>query len=473
MRLMVRWCLLLSCCGIGMAQAALPVSLQDALNKAHLPQDSVAIVVQPLNDEPPLITHNAARAMNPASVMKLVTTYAALEALTPAYRWKTEVYSNGPLNQGILDGDLVIKGYGDPSLNNAELWQLLQQVQQQGIRHIKGHLVLDASLFMPEVSQRPVLDDEPWRAYNANPSALLINAKHSSFRFGVSQGVAKPVVNITQEFELPQIKVVNTMQVVKGACGDWRSGLRYAVTQTPDGAIVTFSGTLPEQCDERYLELSVLSHEQYFFLTFKKLWAQLGGRFDGQLQLATLPVSTTLVTTWWSKPLDYVIRDINKWSNNVMTRQLMLTIGAEAGLAPVDEHVSALALREVLRKHGLSFPELVLENGSGLSRNERISAEHLAQLLVTAFQRPVMPVLMASMPSLGLDGTLKKRLAESPTQGLAYLKTGSLEGVSSIAGYVQDTQGKRYVLVMLVNHPNASAARSVQDGLIKAVIEGR
>ncbi|MGP1717256.1 MAG: D-alanyl-D-alanine carboxypeptidase/D-alanyl-D-alanine endopeptidase [Methylophilus sp.] len=473
MPLMLRWWLCCCCVWAGVAQAALPVSLQEALSKAQLPLDSVSIVVQPLNGEPPLISHHQARAMNPASVMKVVTTYAALEALTPAYRWKTEVYRNGPVNHGVLEGDLIIKGYGDPALNNAELWRLLQQVQQQGIKHIKGNLLLDTSIYAPELSQRPILDDEPWRAYNVNPHALLVNGGHSSFRFGVSRESGKPLASVTQEFELPQIKVVNTMQVSKGACGDWRSSLRYGVTATTEGATVTFSGTLPEQCDERYLELSVLSQQQYAVYTFKKIWTQLGGRLDGNAIAAVLPATASLVTTWWSAPLDVVIRDINKWSNNVMARQVMLTIGMETGQTPVDENSSAVALKEVLRKRGLLFPELVLDNGSGLSRNERISAEHLAQLLVTAYQRPTMPVLMASLPILGLDGTLKKRLPESPSQGMAYLKTGSLEGVSSIAGYVQDTQGKRYVVVMLVNHPLASAARSIQDGLIKAVIEGR
>jgi serine-type D-Ala-D-Ala carboxypeptidase/endopeptidase (penicillin-binding protein 4) len=463
------WC----CLWASVAQAALPVSLQQALSKAQLPLDSVAIVVQPLSGEPPLISHNQAKAMNPASVMKLVTTYAALEALTPAYRWKTEVYSNGPVRQGVLEGDLIIKGYGDPALNNAELWRLLQQVQQQGVRHIKGNLLLDASVYVPELSQRPILDDEPWRAYNVNPYALLVNGAHSSFRFGVIKEGSKPLVNITPEFELPQIKLVNTVQVSKGPCADWRSNLQYAVAASADGATVTFSGSLPEQCDERYLELSVFSQQQYAAYTFKKLWTQLGGRLDGQVQAAVLPASASLVTTWWSAPLDAVVRDINKWSNNVMTRQLMLTIGMQAGYAPVDESRGALALRQVLQKQGLSFAELVLENGSGLSRNERISAEHLAQLLITAYQRPLMPVLMASLPMLGLDGTLKNRLPDPASQGMAYLKTGSLEGVSSIAGYVQDTQGKRYVVVMLVNHPQAAASRAIQDGLIKAVIEGR
>ncbi|HWU66997.1 MAG TPA: D-alanyl-D-alanine carboxypeptidase/D-alanyl-D-alanine-endopeptidase [Methylophilus sp.] len=456
-----------------MAQAALPSDLQEALSKAQLPAESVAIVVQPVDGGPPLISHNAAKAMNPASVMKLVTTYAALEALTPAYRWKTEIYRNGPVSQGILDGDLMIKGYGDPAFNISDFWRLLQLVQQQGIHQIRGNLVLDLSAYAPEVSQRPVLDDEPWRAYNANPSALLLNGRNTSFRFVASKVAGKPVVQISQEFELPQIRVINTMQTRKGACNDWRGDVHYSITPQADGATVVFSGTLPEQCDERYLELSVLKDTQYVFFSFKKLWAQLGGQFNGQLLLAPAIDTTNLVTTWWSSPLDNVVRDINKWSNNVMARQLLLTIALEAGFTPADEVGGTLVLKQVLRQRGLQFPELVLENGSGLSRIERISAEHLAQLLVTAWQRPVMPVFMASMPILGMDGTTKKRLADGASKGMAYLKTGSLEGVSSLAGYVQDSAGKRYVLVVIANHARASAVRTVQDTLLKQLIEGR
>ncbi|WP_029147182.1 D-alanyl-D-alanine carboxypeptidase/D-alanyl-D-alanine-endopeptidase [Methylophilus sp. 5] len=469
----MRWLLVLCSCWLTLAQAALPLNVPEALAKAQLPAESVAIVVQPVDGGVPIISHNATKAMNPASVMKLVTTYAALEALTPAYRWKTEVYRNGTLSQGVLDGDLIIKGYGDPALNVADFWRLLQLVQQQGIRQIKGNLILDLSVYAPEVSQRPVLDDEPWRAYNANPSALLLNGRNTSFRFAVANVGNKPAVQISQEFELPQIRVINTMQLRKGACNDWRSDLHYSVTPQTDGVTVAFSGTLPAQCDERYLELSVLGDTQYLLFSFKKLWAQLGGQFNGQLLLAPVIDNATLVTTWLSPPLDSVVRDINKWSNNVMARQLLLTIALEAGFTPADEAGAALALKQTLRQRGLQWPELVLENGSGLSRNERVSAEHLAQLLVTAYQRPVMPVLMASLPILGMDGTTKKRLAEGNSKGMAYLKTGSLEGVSSIAGYVQDTSGKRYVLVVIANHARASAVRAVQDALLKQLIEGR
>lgn len=469
----MRWLLAICVCWAVMAQAAMPNDLQEALSKAQLPADSVAIVLQPVDGGPPLISHNAGKAMNPASVMKLVTTYAALEALTPAYRWKTEVYRNGLVSQGVLDGDLIIKGSGDPAFNISDFWRLLQLVQQQGIRQIRGNLVLDLSAYAPEVSQRPVLDDEPWRAYNANPSALLLNGRNTSFRFVASKVAGKPVVQISQEFELPQIRVINTMQTRKGTCNDWRGDLHYSITPQADGATVVFSGTLPEQCDERYLELSVLDDTQYVFFSFKKLWAQLGGQFNGQLLRAPAIDTTNLVTTWWSSPLDNVVRDINKWSNNVMARQLLLTIALEAGFTPADEVGGTLALKQVLRQRGLQFPELVLENGSGLSRIERISAEHLAQLLVTAWQRPVMPVFMASMPILGMDGTTKKRLADGASKGMAYLKTGSLEGVSSLAGYVQDSTGKRYVLVVIANHARASAVRAVQDTLLKQLIEGR
>lgn len=472
MQLIMRICLLAGFLVLGDAQAALADSLQVALKKAHIPPENVAIVVRPLDGGPPLISHNADKAMNPASVMKVVTTYAALEALTPAYRWKTEAYANGTVSNGVLDGELVLKGYGDPALGIAEFWRLLQQIRQQGIRHIKGDLLLDTSVYAPEVSRRPPLDDEPWRGYNANPNALQVNGRHTSFRFSVDKDGIKPAVRVTQEFELPEIRVVNLLQTRPGKCNDWRAELQYSVATEADGATVTFSGTLPEQCDERYLELSVLSDVQYVHFTFRKLWQQLGGRFDGQVMLATLPVNARLVTTWWSPPLDVVIRDINKWSNNVMARQLMLTIGLETGMVPVDEASAALALHEILRQRGLSFPGFLLENGSGLSRHERISAEHLSRLLVTAYQRPGMPVLMASLPILGLDGTMKKRLPDQPDRGMAYLKTGSLDGVSSIAGYVQAMQGKRYAVVVMVNHPLASGARPVQDGLIKALIEG-
>lgn len=152
-----------------------------------------------------------------------------------------------------------------------------------------------------------------------------------------------------------------------------------------------------------------------------------------------------------------------------MAKQLLLTMGAEKYGAPGTEAKGVSAVRDWLLANRLIFDELVIENGSGLSRIERISAAHLGQLLVRAYHSPVMPEIMASLPILSLDGTIKQRLKDSVSQGRAHLKTGSLNGVSAIAGYVLDANGHRHVLVMLVNDANASASRAAQDALIEWV----
>lgn len=464
--------ILFFCCSLltaNIALAALPVPVADALKKAGIPQENVAVVVQPLDANQPVISHNPSKGMNPASVMKLVTSYAALEALTPAYRWKTEVFRNGALNNGVLDGDLIMKGYGDPSFKAQDFWRLLMLLQQAGIQKINGNLVIDKSIYADEVSARNTFDEETWRAYNAGPSAFLVNGRNTSFRFSVQEGRVK----VDQEFELPEIQIVNQMKVRQNGCGDWRNYFGYVVTPKNEGATVTFTGTFSADCEERYLELSVLSDTQYTFFTFKKIWAQLGGQFNGNLQNASVPLTAQKVTTQYSEPLSQVMHDINKWSNNLMARQLMLTVGLEFGDAmPVTEKSAATAIQAVLTRKGLFFDELVLENGSGLSRVERISAEHLAQMLVSAFKSPVMPDFMASLPILGLDGTTKKRLVDTALQGRAQLKTGSLNGVTTIAGYLLDANLRRYAVVFLINHANAAQGRKAQDVLLEVIGSG-
>lgn len=464
------WHLIFSLLICTVARAELPASVAAELRKVGIPQDAVAVAVQPLDANAPVILHNASKPMNPASVMKLVTTYAALEALTPAYRWKTEVFRNGTLNNGVLEGDLFIKGYGDPSFKAQDFWRLLMTLQQAGIQKINGNLVIDKSVFADEVSQRTTFDDETWRAYNAMPSAFLVSGRSTSFKFSVQDGKVK----VDQEFELPEIQIVNQMKFRQNGCGDWRNYFSYTVLQKNGGVVVTFTGSYSPECEERYLELSVLSDTQYAFYTFKKIWTQLGGQFNGQLQIASVPLTAQKITTHYSEPLSQVMHDINKWSNNLMARQLMLTVGLEFGSAmPVTEKTAATAIQEVLARKGLFFDELVLENGSGLSRVERISAEHLMQMLVRAFKSPVMPDFMASLPILGLDGTTKKRLVDSTLQGRAQLKTGSLNGVTTIAGYLLDASLRRYAVVFLINLPNAAQGRKAQDALLEAVDTGR
>ena len=445
------------------AQAELPASVVDALKKTGIPQTSVAIFVQPVDAATPSISHNADKSMNPASVMKLVTTHAALDLLTPNYRWKTEVYRDGQVENGTLNSNLIIKGYGDPSFKAQEFWRLLMSLQQAGIKQINGDFVIDKSHFAKNVGARRTFDDETWRAYNAEPSAFLVNGRNTSFKFVATDFG----VNVTQEFELPEVQIVNTMKLRNGACGEWRSNFGYTVKSLPNKAIVTFSGTFSPDCGERYLELSVFDDEKYAFYAFKKLWRELGGKFNGTLKVQDTPPSATKILEQVSDPLGYVLRDINKWSNNLMARQLLLTIAAEKNGVPATEAKGFDAVKTWLNNKSISANELVIENGSGLSRIERISAAHLGQLLVAAYHSPIMPELMASLPILAQDGTVKKRLNDSASAARAHLKTGSLDGVSSVAGYVLDAKNHRHVMVMLVNHAKAAASKSAQDALIE------
>lgn len=448
--------------------AALPQTVADALKKAGVPEQHVAVYVQAVADKTPILEHNAAQAMNTASVMKVVTTHAALDLLSPAYRWKTEIYREGMLANWVLQGDIIIKGYGDPSFKAQDFWRLLMSLRQAGVKKITGDLRIDKSYFAGnQVSVN--FDAEKWRAYNAGPSAFLVNGRNTSFKFNV----VDESVSVLQEFELPEVVVVNQMKPAKGACGDWRARMAYEVKpaehQPKDQVLVTFSGTYPATCGERYLELSVLNDDQYAFFTFKKLWRELGGEFSGGLKVTEKSQTAVKMLEQWSEPLGSVVRDINKWSNNVMAKQLLLTLAAEKVGLPANELGGIEAIKRWLSAKNLQFEELVIENGSGLSRIEQISAAHLGQLLVQAYNSPIMPEMMASLPILALDGTVQQRLKDSASNGRAHLKTGSINGVSAIAGYVLDANGHRHVLVMMVNHPKAWASRAAQDALIEWV----
>jgi D-alanyl-D-alanine carboxypeptidase/D-alanyl-D-alanine-endopeptidase (penicillin-binding protein 4) len=235
----------------------------------------------------------------------------------------------------------------------------------------------------------------------------------------------------------------------------------------PEGDSVVLQGGYPGECGEREHNLSVIPHTRYVEALFRTLWHELGGTLQGKTRDGSARTNAQLFSTHHSAPLAEVIRDINKFSNNVMARQLFLTLGTAAGAQPANLERSTQAVQAWLSNKRLDFPELVLENGAGLSRMERISAQHLAQLLQSAAQSPLGPELVASLPILGVDGSVKKRLKESPSAGHAHLKTGTLEGVKTIAGYVRSRSGREWIVVFLINHPHAKLGQPAQDALIE------
>ncbi len=455
---------------LAQAQDRLPSSVAHALKAANIPTSAVAVLVQDVDARMPRTSFNAEKPMNPASVMKLVTTYAALELLGPAYTWKTEAYAQGSLSDGVLNGDLHLKGYGDPRLTVENFWLLLRQIRAKGARKIRGDLVLDRGHFAPANHDPARFDGEPLRPYNVGPDALLLNYK--SIRLDFAPDAGKKIVAIHAEPAPAQLDLVNLVKLGEGACGSaWYEAIRMDLAHAGAGARLILTGTFPAACGEKSRHVAALDHPQFVAGVFRQLWAELGGSIEGGLREGAVPAAARLLARSESPALAEVVREINKYSNNVMARQLYLTLGAEAAKRPARIEDADAAVRDWLARKELRMPELVIENGAGLSRSDRIGAENLGRLLAAAFASPVMPEFVASLPLAGIDGTMKKRLSGNGVAGQAHIKTGYLDGARALAGYVLDRRGKRTIVVFLANHPNAGATKAAQDALLACVYE--
>jgi len=441
----------------------LPEPVARALAKAGIPESAVGVYVHEIGVDQPVLAVGAERSLNPASSMKIVTTYAGLEMLGPAYFWNTDVLSDGTLAQDVLNGNLYIKGAGDPKMTLESFWLLLRSLRARGVREIRGDLVLDRRLFAEEAQDPGAFDDQPTRPYNTTPSALLVNFKAVTLQF--IPDAASRTVRIATEPPLREVQVINNLKLVDGPCGDWVGKLKLDSQGNADSARLAFNGAYALDCGENMRSFSVMGHRQYIGALFTLLWKDLGGSFTGQVRDGAAPGTARRMATARSLSLSEIVRDVNKYSNNVMSRQLFLTLGIN-GNSPATTGTAATGVKQWLALKGLAVPELVLENGSGLSRIERISARNLGAVLLNAYASPVMPELMASLPVAAVDGTLRKRLKSAEVAGQAHVKTGSLSGVRSIAGYVLDAQGNRAVVVFMVNHANAFNAQPAQDALL-------
>ncbi len=456
----VRRLLALALLAPALALAQLPAPVREALAKAGVPESAVGAVVEPVTGGRRLVEHNATRPLNPASTIKLVTTLAALDLLGPAYTFRTEVLATAEPSGGVLGGDLVLKGGGDPKLTYERFWQLVRQVRSRGIREIRGDVILDRSFFAAAPHDPSKFDGEARRAYNVGPDALLLNFKAVDFRFVPEAGG----VTVVAEPDFPTVEVLTRLKPVGGPCNNWRRGLQYTVDENGMLATVEFSGTYPADCGEKTLPLSLFDPDRYAEALFRWLWSESGGRLAGKVRAGTAPANARTVLRFESEPLAQVVRDMNKYSNNVMARQLFLALSAGPG-TPGEAKASEKVVRDWLAAKGIPAPELVIENGSGLSRAERISAGSLAALLRLAWASPAMPELVSSLSLFAVDGTFKLR--NGAFAGQAHLKGGTLTGVQAVAGYVRLPDGERRLVVMIVNHENANRAQPALEALVE------
>jgi D-alanyl-D-alanine carboxypeptidase/D-alanyl-D-alanine-endopeptidase (penicillin-binding protein 4) len=441
----------------------LPPATLQALRQANVPPSAISVQVTPLGSATPRLAHRAQVAVNPASVMKLITTYAGLSLLGPDFIWRNRVYADGPIKDGVLQGNLIVRGSGDPKLVIERLQDLMAQLNALGLRDVRGDIVLDRSVF--EITPRTeAFDDEPLRPYNVSPDGLLLNFKALIYTFTPDASTGQVAVRV--EPPLADFDAPRSVPMGNGPCQDWRSQLRADFSQAH---LVRFAGSYPASCGERPWPVAYPSPEVYGSKLIQAAWLANGNRLGGQVRYGSLPAKARLLLEAPSLPLGEVIADINKFSNNVMAQQLFLTMSSDMG-APGRFEASRLRVLQWWRQQLPAQDEPVLDNGSGLSRTERSSAQALTALLQAASNSPHAQAFQNSLSVAGVDGTsarLRDRNPNSPVIGQAWLKTGSLRDVASVAGFVQGQSGQRYAVVAIINHPNANQARPALDQLLE------
>jgi D-alanyl-D-alanine carboxypeptidase/D-alanyl-D-alanine-endopeptidase (penicillin-binding protein 4) len=467
---------------------SLPVTVAQALQRAGVQATDHGTVVLPLEPGPALVLHNASTGLNPASTMKLVTTHAVLDLLRPQFRWNTSVHLRGSIQGDVLVGDLVLRGSGDPKLVIEDLRALIGEMRAQGLREIRGRLVIDDSLYELDAVAGQAIDADRSQPYNVTPHAALMNFK--AVRLTATPAGGRVLLSLDPP--LGRIELVNDVRPVQGPCTNGVHGLqvteqgfghagqaakagpagqRVAVSRTA----VRVSGAYSLGCGEQSNMVAVLEHREFIEALFAAAWEAAGGHWDGEAVIERhVDPGLPLLARWQAdRTLADVVRDVNKFSNNVMARHLMLqaAIGPQPGAStrPASLERARLTLLQWLERRGLRTPELVIDNGSGLSRRERISAESLARILIDAARGEHAAIFIDSLPIAGEDGTMRNRLRGDPVAGQAWIKTGSLNDVRSIAGYVRARSGRMYAVVMLVNGPRAAGSGPAQDALLRWV----
>ncbi|MCC2972821.1 D-alanyl-D-alanine carboxypeptidase/D-alanyl-D-alanine-endopeptidase [Massilia sp. IC2-476] len=463
-------------CASFSVHAQLPAPVAQALAQQGLPEDALGVLV--LKGDTTVLSHQADRPMQPASTMKLVTTMVSLERLGPAFRGRTELRTTGEIDKGVLRGNLVLKGGADADLSGQDLENMLRALYYQGIRRIEGDLVLDRSLWQPARMEvgLPPFDESPEAYYNVIPDALMVNKN----MLQIDMRSTSKRLKLEMQPELDRVSIGSDMTLIDADCAKWEDGwkLPEAVRQKNGRIQVILHGTFPKDCARSY-SINVLDRNDYIERLFRQKWKELDGKFSGKVVEGTAPPESRVLAEHTSRMLPELVRDTNKPSDNLLARTLFLSLGSlqpdpAAGsfaLPPTGEPTfvrADAAVREWMRAHRIDDTGLVMENGSGLSRTERITAQQMAYLLQAGLRSNWMPEFQASMPIAGIDGTLRRRLQGTPAAGRARLKTGTLRNVVALAGYVPDANGVQNVFVAIVNSEQAGngRGRAVLDALV-------
>jgi serine-type D-Ala-D-Ala carboxypeptidase/endopeptidase (penicillin-binding protein 4) len=433
-----------------------PPSVTQLIAAQRLPSNSVSFAIVDPDTGRVVMSHNPDTPRSPASTIKAVTTFAALDLLGPTYVWQTRAL--------IHDGDLFLQGGGDPYITLERWWSFVHGIRAQGLKSIQGDIVVDNSAFSLPAEDPGAFDGRPNRSYNVLPDALMVNFQSIDFRLAADAQTHR--VDVIASPAPVNLEIENRIRYAAGGCAGSSGRVDFKVA-SPQWDRVVFSGALSPHCAERTIARVLLQPSTYAFGTFVELWRQSGGEFSGKLRMEAAPADARLLFSYESLSLGEIVRLTNKHSSNLMARHLLLTIGKERYGEPATLEKGAAAIADWGRERGFDLTNVDIDNGSGLSRSTHISVLQMARILSAAFHSRFAPEFLASLPLAGMDGTLRSRM-KSSAAGSVRLKTGHLDGVSGVAGYVTTPAGKSFVLVSLVNNARADfgAAEPVHAALV-------
>jgi len=454
---------------VAAADSRLPQGVRQILTLRSVPDDALSILVVDLESGKAVVEWHADAPRNPASTMKLVTTLVALDVLGPSYQWKTELYALGEVSDGRLDGDLLIKGYGDPFLVTERVWRMLRELGQTGISDIAGDLVIDDTYFDVPWEDPAAFDKQPLRAYNVAPNALLMNLKVVRYWFEPDR--AANSVRVILEPPLENLRVENRLALANASCRGYQRGI--SIIPADDYRTMVLDGEFPSRCKHYAMSRTALDHNAYAYGLFASLWREAGNSLAGDWRAGVVPEGAEPRLVFPSESLAEVIRHVNKHSNNVMARQILYTLAAETFGAPGTEQGGRAVIDDWLAKKIPGAASVRVDNGAGLSRTAAITAQDFVRLLQFAWEQPYMPEFAASLALSGHDGTLRTKFADRKLTGQAHLKTGSLDHVSAIAGYMQARSGRRFAVVTLINHEGVhrGPGEEIQSALLHYLYE--
>lgn len=433
-----------------------------ALDTGTIAPQEIAVYVQELNSKKVRVAHQADASFNPASTMKLVTAFAAFNALGPDFRWQTEFKSAAPVSGGSLNGDIYWVGSGDPVMDQDDLIAAQQQLRDKGINRITGSLVFDRSIW-GNAGTAHGFDDDAGEAFTTDPDPQMLAYKVVWLKPAFNEA-GLPV--ITTNPPLPDVAQNNQVRFTpSGTC---RSLKRYLSAKYENG-VLHMSGTLPEACIGQETFINMLDTQNFAAKSFVNQWRAAGGQMASGYRVGTAPADAATLAVHRSAPLHEALTSMNKLSNNVIARTVFLTMGERAADNQTGQNAQAAVRRELV-KAGLDDEALILENGSGLSRRERLTARFLGELLAKSYESRFRQAFIDTLPIAGTDGTLKQRFKNRT--GELFLKTGTLKNVRALAGYYlpHHADGSPLAIVVLVNSPKSDYYVNEIDKIVERLL---